>query len=328
MSRFMETVRDRVVFYDGSMGATILNMQLTAEEYGGKEGCNDYLSIVNPSIVEDIHASFLEAGADVLRNQHLRRQPAEARGIRDRRVDVRAQPQGRRACPPRCGFVQHGRSSHASWPARSGRPGLLPASEDPMLGNHRFPEVVDLFLDQIRGLVDGGSDVLIIETVQDILELKAAIHAAEQVFAEREKRIPIQASITLDTPGAMLLGTDIAAALTVLEALAGRHRRPELPTGPEHMREPARYLGEYSTRPVSIIPNAGHSDQCQRARPVSRWSRSRWRASSRDGRGVRRRHRRRLLRHDSRAITANRRSEFRAARRSPARSGRRRRSRR
>src|SRR6185437_12380910 len=110
---------------------------------------------------------------------------------------------------------------------------------------------------QIRGLVDGGSDVLIIETVQDLLELKAAVHAALQIREESGIAIPIQASITLDVSGRMLLGTDIAAALAVLEHLPVDIIGLNCSTGPEHMREPARYLGEYSTRPVSIIPNAG-----------------------------------------------------------------------
>src|SRR6476620_6079851 len=252
----METVRDRVVFYDGSMGATILNMQLTAEEYGGKEGCNDYLSIVNPSIVESIHASFLEAGADVLETNPFGGSlpKLEEYGIGELTYELnrKAAELARRVAD------SYSTSDKPRFVAGSiGPTGLLPASEDPLLGNHRFPEVVDLFLDQIRGLVDGGSDVLIIETVQDILELKAAIHAAGQVFAEREKRIPIQASITLLTSGTMLLGTDIAAALTVLEHLPVDVVGLNCSTGPEHMREPARYLGEYSTRPVSIIPNAG-----------------------------------------------------------------------
>jgi 5-methyltetrahydrofolate--homocysteine methyltransferase len=252
----METVRDRVVFYDGSMGATILNMQLSAEQYGGKEGCNDYLSIVNPSIVEDIHASFLEVGADVLETNTFGGSlpKLEEYGIGELTYELnrKAAELARRVADT------YSTADKPRFVAGSiGPTGLLPASEDPLLGNHRFPEVVDLFLDQIRGLVDGGSDVLIIETVQDILELKAAIHAAQQVFAEREKRIPIQASITLLTSGTMLLGTDIAAALTVLEHLPVDIVGLNCSTGPEHMREPARYLGEYSTRPVSIIPNAG-----------------------------------------------------------------------
>ena len=252
----MDIVHERVVFYDGSMGATILNLQLTPEEYGGKEGCNDYLTIVNPSIIENLHAQFLEVGADVLETNTFGGSliKLEEYGLGEITYDL-----NRKAAELARGVAQqYSTAEKPRFVAGSvGPTGLLPASEDPMLGNHRFGDVVELFLDQMRGLVDGGVDVLIIETVQDILELKAAIHAAEQVFAERERRVPIQASITLDTSGRMLLGTDIAAALAILEHLPTDIIGLNCSTGPEHMREPARYLGEHSTRPVSIIPNAG-----------------------------------------------------------------------
>jgi len=256
MTTYLEAIRDRVVFYDGSMGATILNLQLTAEQYGGKEGCNDYLTIVQPSIVEGLHAQFMEAGADVLETNTFggSLMKMEEYGLGDLTYDL-----NRKAAELAKGVANHyATAAKPRFVAGSiGPTGLLPASEDPMLGNHQFGEVKALFLDQIRGLVDGGVDVLIIETVQDILELKAAIHAALDVFAERGVRVPIQSSITLDTSGRMLLGTDIQAALAILEHLPNDVIGINCSVGPEHMREPARYLGENSTRPVSIIPNAG-----------------------------------------------------------------------
>jgi 5-methyltetrahydrofolate--homocysteine methyltransferase len=256
MSRFLELARERVLFYDGSMGATILNMQLDADAYGGKEGCNDYLVLHNPSIIEQIHASFLEVGVDVLETDTFGGSliKLEEYDLGERTYDlnrVAAELAGRVA-------KEYSTPSHPRFVAGSiGPTGLLPASEDPMLGKHRFQEIIDLFLDQIRGLVDGGCDLLIIETVQDILELKAAIHAAERVFAERETRIPIHASVTLDTAGRMLLGTDIAAALNIIEHLPVDIIGLNCSTGPDYMRDPARYLGQHSTKPVAIIPNAG-----------------------------------------------------------------------
>jgi 5-methyltetrahydrofolate--homocysteine methyltransferase len=256
MSRFLELVRSRPVIYDGSMGATILNMQLTPEDYGGKEGCNDYLTIVKPSVIEEIHASFMEVGCDVLETNTFGGSliKLDEYGIGEQTYDLN------RAAATLARRV----ADHYSTPTRPrfvagsiGPSGLLPASEDPMLGQHRFQDIVELFVDQVRGLVDGGSDVLIIETVQDILELKAAIHAAQRVFEEKGTAIPIQASITLDKSGRMLLGTDIAAALNIMEHLPIDIIGLNCSTGPDYMREPARYLGEYSTKPVSIIPNAG-----------------------------------------------------------------------
>ncbi len=256
MSRFLDLTRERVLFYDGSMGATILNMQLDAAAYGGKEGCNDYLVLCNPGIIEGIHASFLEVGVDVLETDTFggNRLKLDEYGLGDRTYELnRAAAELARSVARAYTTERHPRFVAGS----IGPTGLLPASEDPPLGKHRFDQIVDLFLDQVRGLIDGGVDVLIIETVQDILELKAAIHACMRVREERGVFVPIHASITLDTSGRMLLGTDVGAALAVLERLPVDVIGLNCSTGPDYMREPARYLGEWCTKPVAIIPNAG-----------------------------------------------------------------------
>lgn len=255
-TKFLDLANERVVLYDGSMGATILNMQLTAEDYGGKEGCNDYLVLVKPEIVENIHASYFEVGVDIVETDTFGGSliKLEEYGLGDRTYELNrtAAELARRVAK------DYSTPTQPRFVAGSiGPTGLLPASEDPLLGQHRFQEVVDLFLDQIRGLVDGGVDILIIETVQDILELKAAIHAALRVRAENGIYVPIHASITLDTSGRMLLGTDIAAALNIVEHLPVDIVGLNCSTGPDYMREPARYLGEHATKPVAIIPNAG-----------------------------------------------------------------------
>ena len=256
MSAFLDLIRRRTVIYDGSMGATILNMQLTPDQYGGKEGCNENLVFVAPDVIESIHASYMEVGCDVLETDTFGGSviKLEEYGLGERTYD-----QNRIAAELARKVADHySTPSHPRFVAGSiGPTGLLPASEDPMLGQHRFQQVVDLFTEQVRGLVDGGSDVLIIETVQDILELKAAIHAVMRLRKQTGRFVPIQASITLDTSGRMLLGTDIAAALNILEHLPVDIIGLNCSTGPDYMREPARYLGEYSTKPVSVIPNAG-----------------------------------------------------------------------
>ena len=253
---FLDLSRERVVLYDGSMGATILNMQLTAEDYGGLEGCNENLVFVKPELIESLHAGYFEIGCDIVETDTFggSKIKLEEYGLGERTYEQNytAAAIARRVAD------EYSTPSHPRFVAGSiGPTGLLPASEDPMLGQHRFHEVVDLFLDQIRGLVDGGSDVLIIETVQDILELKAAVHAALQVRRENGIFVPLHASITLDTSGRMLLGTDIAAALNIMEHLPVDIVGLNCSTGPDYMREPARYLGEHATKPVAIIPNAG-----------------------------------------------------------------------
>ncbi|MEZ4507218.1 MAG: homocysteine S-methyltransferase family protein [Thermomicrobiales bacterium] len=256
MSDLLQLARERVVVYDGSMGATILNMQLTAEDYGGKEGCNDYLVMVQPHIIEGIHASYLELGVDVIETDTFGGSliKLEEYGLGEQTYELNRTA----AALARKMADEYSTASQPRYVAGSiGPTGLLPASEDPMLGNHRFLEIVDLFTDQIRGLIDGGSDILIIETVQDILELKAAIYCAMKLREAGGRAVPIHASLTLDTSERMLLGTDIAAGLSILEHLPVDFIGLNCSTGPEHMREPARYLGEHSTKPVAIIPNAG-----------------------------------------------------------------------
>ncbi|MEJ7763126.1 MAG: methionine synthase [Thermomicrobiales bacterium] len=255
-SPYLDLVRSRVVLYDGAMGTSIQTYDLDAAGYGGIEGCNENLVFHNPGLIEEVHASFLEAGADVLETDTFGGSllKLEEYGLGERTYDQNrvATEIARRVAG---GFATKDRPRFVA--GSIGPTGLLPASEDPALGNARFQEVVTLFIDQIRGLVDGGADVLLIETTQDILELKAAVHAALRVREQTGRFVPIQAQITLDTSGRMLLGTDIAAALTILEHLPVDVLGLNCSTGPEHMREPARYLGEFSTKPVAVIPNAG-----------------------------------------------------------------------
>ncbi len=254
--RFLDLTRERVVIYDGAMGTSIQSYDLDAEGYGGIEGCNEYLVFHNPGLIEEIHASFFEVGVDIVETDTFGGSllKLEEYGLGDRTYEqnLEATRLARRVAD------RFATASQPRFVAGSiGPTGLLPASEDPMLGKARFGEVVELFVDQVRGLVDGGADVLLIETTQDILELKAAVHAILRVREANGIAIPIQAQVTLDTSGRMLLGTDIAAALAILESLPIDIVGLNCSTGPEHMREPARYLGEYATRPVSIIPNAG-----------------------------------------------------------------------
>jgi 5-methyltetrahydrofolate--homocysteine methyltransferase len=255
-SSYLDLVCDRVVVFDGAMGTSIQNYNLDEAGYGGIEGCNEYLVLHNPGLIEEVHASFLEVGVDVIETDTFGGSQLKLAeyGLGDRTYEVNREA----AALARRVADRYSGADQPRYVAGSiGPTGLLPASEDPLLGNHCFGDVVELFVDQVRGLADGGSNVFIIETTQDILELKAAVHAILRVREETGVRIPIQAQVTLDTAGRMLLGTDIAAALAVLESLPVDVVGLNCSTGPEHMREPARYLGEHATRPVAVIPNAG-----------------------------------------------------------------------
>ncbi len=139
-----------------------------------------------------------------------------------------------------------------------GPTGFLPASDDPTLGAISFRELVDVFAEQARGLVAGGADLIIIETAQDILEVKAAVFGAREAFKEAGRTLPIQTSVSLlPQGGKMLLGTDIGSVLTTLSALDVDVIGLNCSTGPEDMRDAIRFLGENSPVPVHCIPNAG-----------------------------------------------------------------------
>ena len=139
-----------------------------------------------------------------------------------------------------------------------GPTGFLPASEDPSLGQIRFRELRDVFTEQAKGLLEGGVDLLIVETAQDILEVKAAIFGIREAFKLTNRQVPIQASVSLlPNGGKMLLGTDISAVLATLEALKVDVIGLNCSTGPEDMRDAIRFLGEFSPLPVHCIPNAG-----------------------------------------------------------------------
>ncbi len=255
-SRYLEELRRRVLVFDGAFGSTVLNMELSSEDYGGHAGCNDYLPISRPDIVEAIHSEFLEAGSDVLETFTFgaSRLKLGEFDIADRVYDVNfTAAQVARRCADR--FAHDGRPRFVA--GSMGPTGMLPSTDDPELGRMGFEELAAVFEEQARPLVEGGCDLLIVETTQDLLELKSAIAGIHRYFAASGRWVPIQAQVTLDVTGRMLLGTDIAAAMATLEALPVQVIGLNCSTGPKHMREPIRYLCSHSRLPISCIPNAG-----------------------------------------------------------------------
>ena len=176
-------------------------------------------------------------------------------GLGDRVIEInRAAAQIARAA---CDAIE-AESGIARFVAGSmGPSGKLPSGDDPDLSDISFDELADLFYEQAQGLVEGGADLLLLETSQDILEVKAAIYGINRAFADSGKRIPLQVQITLDVSGRMLFGTDIAGALTTLESLPIDVLGMNCSTGPEYMRQPIQYLIERSPFPISVLPNAG-----------------------------------------------------------------------
>ncbi|MEO7216656.1 MAG: methionine synthase [Gemmatimonadaceae bacterium] len=257
-SAYLQALGERVLVYDGAMGTNIQNYHLTPEDFGGKEleGCNDNLVLTRPDVIQAIHESFLAVGCDVVETctfQSTPRRLAEW-GLLDKahELNVKAAQIARAACdkfatPDRPRFVA----------GSMGPTGMLPSSTDPVLSKVTFQELAENYCAQARALMEGGVDVLLIETSQDILEVKAAVAGIERAFSELGRRVALQTQITLDVSGRMLLGTDIASAMTTLESLHADVIGLNCSTGPEHMREPIRFLSEHATLPLSVIPNAG-----------------------------------------------------------------------
>jgi 5-methyltetrahydrofolate--homocysteine methyltransferase len=257
-STYLDAVRERVLVFDGAMGTNIQRYHLGPDDFGGKEleGCNDHLVLTRPDVIQAIHESFLAVGCDVVETCTFQSTPHRLRewGIepKTRDLNVAAARLARAACdkyatPERPRFVA----------GSIGPTGMLPSSSDPVLSQITFGELEDNYYAQAKYLAEGGVDVLLVETAQDILEVKAAVAGFERLFAELGYRVAIQAQVTLDTSGRMLLGTDVASALTTLESLGVDVVGLNCSTGPEHMREPIRYLTEHARLPISCIPNAG-----------------------------------------------------------------------
>ena len=252
MRDFHAITRERTVVYDGGMGATLEQFDLSLErDYKLPGRCHEALVLNRPDVIEGVHASMIEAGADVLETDTFQasRLKLGEWGLEahTHEINLKAAEIARRAA-----------GEQRLVAGAIGPTGFLPASDDPTLGAITFAELVEVFTEQATGLIEGGVDLIIIETAQDILELKAAVFGARRAGAQSGRPVPIQCSVSLlPQGGKMLLGTDISAVLATLEALKVDAIGLNCSTGPEDMRDAIRFLGEFSSVPVHCIPNAG-----------------------------------------------------------------------
>lgn len=260
-SAFWQELERRVLVYDGAMGSLLQTYNLTAEDFGGPqyEGCNEALVLTRPDVIDEIHSAYFEVGADVVETDSFTgsRLKLDEYGLGEKTYEInRAAAAIARRVADR--FTEAD-PSHPRFVAGSiGPTGFLPSTEDPVLGSVSFDKLVEVFEEQARALIDGGADVLLIETSQDILEVKAAIFGIRAAMQNTGRWLPLQAQVSLiDTSGTMLLGTDIAAVMTTLESLDADIIGLNCSTGPDLMRDPLRYLSEHATAKLSCLPNAG-----------------------------------------------------------------------
>ncbi|MDP1847446.1 MAG: homocysteine S-methyltransferase family protein, partial [Solirubrobacteraceae bacterium] len=252
MRDYTSAIATQVIVFEGGMGATLEQLDLSLErDYKLPGRAHEALVLNRPDVIERIHESFVEAGADALQTgtfQASRLKLDEwGLGEQTHEINLRAAEIARKV------------AGETRFVAGSiGPTGYLPASDDPTLGDISFRTLADGFAEQALGLIEGGVDLILIETAQDILEVKAAIFGARAAMKMAGRDVPIQTQVSLlPNGGKMLLGTDISAVLTTLESLNVDALGLNCSTGPEDMRDAIRFLGELSPVPVSCIPNAG-----------------------------------------------------------------------
>ena len=255
---YLDALKDRILVFDGAMGTSLQLMKLGPTEFGSPDlvGCNDVLVLNFPSAVEQVHRSFMKAGADVLETDTFRanRLTLADYHLEDRTIELnQAAARLARRVADEYSTVDRPRFVAGS----IGPSGKLISTDDPQMSNISFDELAEIFREQARGLIQGGVDLLLIETSQDILEVKAVIEGIHRAFKDEDTILPIQAQVTLDLTGKMLLGTDISAALSILEGIGISVIGMNCSTGPDQMRPSVEYLAEHSSLPISCIPNAG-----------------------------------------------------------------------
>ncbi|MEO5936577.1 MAG: methionine synthase [Terriglobales bacterium] len=248
---FLHQLRDRVIVYDGAMGTQIQDRNLSLDDYWGKEGCSEILVQSRPDVIREIHAGYFAAGADIVETNTFgaTRIVLAEYDLQDqvREINVQAVKLAREAA---AGFSDNGKPRYVAG-------SIGPSTKLPSLGHISFDDMVAAYYEQIAALIEAGADVLLIETCQDILQVKAAVAAAEDAMRAAGKRVPLQVQVTLEATGTMLLGTEIGAALTTLEPYDIDIVGLNCATGPKEMNDAVRYLGHNATKYISILPNAG-----------------------------------------------------------------------
>ena len=242
-----------IIIFDGGTGTSFQNLNLTSHHFGGDEleGCNENLVLTSPNIVEKVHNSFLEAGCHVIETNTF---GASSIVLDEYNISNKAYEINKKAAQiaKKCANL-YSSTNTPRFVAGS----IGPTTKLPTLGHINFDKLKDSYEEQINGLIDGGIDLLLIETCQDVLQIKSALFASQEVIKNKNIELPIMISITMETTGTMLVGSDIASALTILEPYNIDILGLNCATGPVQMKEHIKYLAENSPFAISCIPNAG-----------------------------------------------------------------------
>ncbi len=248
---FLTALHERVVVFDGAMGTMLQAAELTLDDYRGLEGCSEILCETRPDVIRDVHAAYFDAGADAVETNSFGASSVVLAeyGIAERVVDLNERA-ARLAREVADGYQADGRPR---WVAGS----MGPGTKLPTLGHTTYDELKVTYTDQAFGLVAGGSDVLLIETAQDLLQVKAAVAGCYAGMRRAGRKVPVMVQVTVETTGQMLVGSDVAAALTAIEPLGVDVIGMNCATGPDEMGEHLRHLAEHARTFLSVLPNAG-----------------------------------------------------------------------
>ncbi len=247
----LSALAERVLICDGAMGTMLQRAGLVLDDFAGNDGCNEILCRTRPDVVANVHREYLLAGADIVETNTFGSTPIV---LSEYELGAQAYELSRKAAAIARKVADE--LSTPSWP-RFVAGAVGPTTKLVSLRHLSFEELFDSFVVQIRGLIEGGCDIVQIETAQDLLGVKCAVLAARRAMAQSGREVPIIAQVTIETTGTMLIGTEVAAALPALEALDVDVVGLNCATGPDLMQEHVRFLGENASRFVSVLPNAG-----------------------------------------------------------------------
>jgi 5-methyltetrahydrofolate--homocysteine methyltransferase len=242
-----------VIVFDGAMGTSLQAQNLTATDFGGSdyEGCNEYLVYTKPEAVRQVHRRFLEVGADVIETDTF---GGTSIVLAEYDLADRAYELNLKAAElAKAVAIEFSTLDKPRFVAGS----MGPGTKLPTLGHIDYDTLKAAYVEQAEGLFDGGVDLLLVETCQDVLQIKAALNAIAEVFAKKQQRLPLMVSVTVESMGTMLVGSEIGAALTILEPYPIDILGLNCATGPDLMKEHIKYLSQHSPFVVSCIPNAG-----------------------------------------------------------------------
>src|SRR3954447_23904580 len=249
MSELLKAARERVVIYDGAFGTYMQGQGLTADDFGGPvlEGCNEVLVLTRPDLVAEMHDAFFAVGADIVETATFGAfaVPLAEYGIAEKTYEINV------------AAARIAREVASGYPGRWVSGSIGPGTKMPTLGHITFAELRDAYEEEARGLLDGGVDVLLVETQFDLLGLKAGVIGARRAMAAIGREVPLQVQVTIELTGRMLPGTEIAAALCVMDSMRADVVGLNCATGPSEMAEHLRHLSQHARMPISCIPNAG-----------------------------------------------------------------------